>query len=86
MTMPEQQTITQQALQKMSAAIALVQASLEKLEPYDNQRAYTADEKEKIPGARSGLARETAACRKMRNVAESGSAGRLALPHFGGFR
>ena len=46
MTMPEQQTITQQALRKMSAAIALVQASLEKLEPYDNQRTYTADERE----------------------------------------
>ncbi len=46
MSRREQAEITRQARAKMLAAVALVQASLRKLEAYDETRAYTADESE----------------------------------------
>jgi len=41
-----QAVITRQVRHNMLATIALVRASLRKLEPYDQPHAYTADESE----------------------------------------
>lgn len=46
MSANKQAEITRHARQKMNDAVALVQASLNKLQPYDEKHAYSADESE----------------------------------------
>ena len=46
MSANKQAEITRHARQKMNDAVALVQASLNKLKPYDEKHAYSADESE----------------------------------------
>lgn len=46
MSLSEQTAVTRQALQKMKAAVSLVQASLNKLKPYNDHHTYSADERE----------------------------------------
>jgi len=46
MSILEQAKITWQARRKMQDAVVLVQASLNKLKPYDEKHAYNADESE----------------------------------------
>lgn len=46
MTTPEQRDVTKRDLDKMLDTVALVQASLRKLAPYDETRTYSSDESE----------------------------------------
>lgn len=46
MSVSEQIAVTQHARQKMQSAVALLEASLGKLAPYNEQQTYTADERE----------------------------------------
>jgi len=46
MTMPEQREVTKRELAKMLDTVALVQASLDKLSPYEAVRNYNSDESE----------------------------------------